>query len=55
MPETMTVTLEEFSPTHDFFDYRGFGGARPRADKARRSMLRVVAISEMNVAVHSRE
>ncbi len=22
-PETMTVTFEEFSPTHDFFDYKG--------------------------------
>ena len=22
-PETMTVTFEEFSPTHDFFDYTG--------------------------------
>ena len=22
-PETMRVTFEEFSPTHDFFDYRG--------------------------------
>ena len=21
-PETMTVTFEEFSPTHDFFDYK---------------------------------
>jgi hypothetical protein len=23
-PETMRVTFEEFSPTHDFFDYRTF-------------------------------
>src|SRR5664280_1456244 len=23
-PETMTVTFEEFSPTHDFFDYTRF-------------------------------
>jgi len=23
-PETMRVTFEEFSPTHDFFDYRRF-------------------------------
>jgi hypothetical protein len=22
MPETMRVAFEEFSPTHDFFDYR---------------------------------
>ena len=21
-PETLTLTFEEFSPTHDFFDYR---------------------------------
>ena len=24
-PETMTVTFEEFSSAHDFFDYRGCG------------------------------
>ncbi len=27
-PETMTVTFEEFSPTHDFFDYKGSISAR---------------------------
>jgi hypothetical protein len=26
-PETIRVTFEEFSPTHGFFDYRGFGAA----------------------------
>jgi hypothetical protein len=25
-PETMTVTFEEFSPTRDFFDYKGIAG-----------------------------
>ncbi len=30
MPETMSVTFEEFSPTHDFFDYR----CRNRKSKA---------------------
>ena len=24
-PETVRVTFEEFSPRHDFFDYRGCG------------------------------
>ena len=24
-PETMTVTFEEFSPTHEFCDYTGMG------------------------------
>ena len=24
-PETMTVTFEEFSPTHDFFDHTSYG------------------------------
>src|ERR1035438_1551591 len=36
-PETMTVTFEEFSPTHDFFDYTGnasndYWGAVSRRD-----------------------
>jgi len=29
-PETLTVTFEEFSPTHDFFDYTGKRSALPQ-------------------------
>ena len=27
-PETMRVTLEEFSPAYDFFDFRGISNSR---------------------------
>ena len=29
-PETLTVTFEGFSPTHDFFDYTGKRSALPQ-------------------------
>jgi hypothetical protein len=33
-PEIMRVTFEEFSPTHDFFDYRGL--RRTERERAQR-------------------
>src|SRR5580698_3626462 len=46
-PEIMTATFEEFSPTHDFFDYTGIDQRKPSvAGRQRRETMHPLRTSE---------
>ena len=51
--QTMRVTFEEFSPTHDFFDYRGKKGSVRRPGNEMRSMRKHAEGSDWRDEFHA--